>query len=161
RPRPGAGQPRAQATWALMIRIGSRGSALALWQAEHVKTRLAALGHEATITVITTTGDRVLDRRLGHVGGKGGVLEGIEEGLLAREVDWAVHSLKDVPVALPEGLHLCAYLERADPRDVLLSRSGCPLRELDAGARMGTTSLRRQAQLRALRPDLRLLDLRG
>src|SRR5262245_1613244 len=144
-----------------MIRIGSRGSALALWQAEHVKARLAALGREATITVITTTGDRVLDRRLENVGGKGAFLKEIEEALLAREVDLAVHSLKDVPVALPEGLHLCAYLERADPRDVLLSRSGHGLRELAAGARVGTTSLRRQAQLRALRPDLEIVDLRG
>jgi hydroxymethylbilane synthase len=144
-----------------MIRIGSRGSALALWQAEHVKARLGALGHEVTITVITTTGDRVLDRRLENVGGKGAFLKEIEEALLAREVDLAVHSLKDVPVALPAGLHLCAYLERADPRDVLLSRSGLGLRELPEGARVGTTSLRRQAQLRALRPDLEIADLRG
>jgi hydroxymethylbilane synthase len=144
-----------------VIRIGSRGSALALWQAEHVKARLRELGHEATITVITTTGDRVLDRRLENVGGKGAFLKEIEEALLARDVDLAVHSLKDVPVALPDGLRLCAFLERADPRDVLVSASGRLLDELPSGARIGTTSLRRQAQLRALRPQLVVADLRG
>lgn len=144
-----------------MIRIGSRGSALALWQAEHVRARLAALGHEAEVRVITTTGDRVLDRRLELVGGKGAFLKEIEEALLAGDVDLAVHSLKDVPTALPEGLCLSAYLERADPRDVLVSASGRPLADLPAGSRIGTTSLRRQAQVRALRPDLIVTDLRG
>ena len=145
----------------MRIRIGSRGSALALWQAEHVAARLQALGHEIEIRVITTTGDRVLDRRLEAVGGKGAFLKEIEEALLARDVDLAVHSLKDVPTALPEGLRLCAYLERADPRDALISAAGVPLAALPAGARVGTTSLRRQAQLRARRPDLTILDLRG
>jgi hydroxymethylbilane synthase len=144
-----------------VIRIGSRGSALALWQAEHVKARLLALGHEVEVRVITTTGDRVLDRRLETVGGKGAFLKEIEEALLAGEVDLAVHSLKDVPTALPAGLRLCAFLERADPRDAFISASGVTLAELPAGARIGTTSLRRQAQLRALRPELRLVDLRG
>ena len=87
----------------MKIRIGSRGSALALWQAEHVKARLAPLGHEVSITVITTTGDRVLDKRLENVGGKGAFLKEIEEAMLAGEVDLAVHSLKDVPTALPAG----------------------------------------------------------
>jgi hydroxymethylbilane synthase len=145
----------------LNIRIGSRGSALALWQAEHVRSRLAALGHEATIRVITTTGDRVQDRRLDEVGGKGAFLKEIEEAMLAGEVDLAVHSLKDVPTALPAGLRLCAVLERADPRDALLSRAGTGLKKLPAGARVGTTSLRRRAQVAALRPDLVLQDLRG
>jgi hydroxymethylbilane synthase len=145
----------------MKIRIGSRGSALALWQAEHVQTRLRADGHEVSITVITTTGDRVLDRRLENVGGKGAFLKEIEEALLAREVDLAVHSLKDVPTALPEGLRLCAFLPRADPRDALISASGQPFAELPAKARVGTTSLRRQAQLRAQRPDLEISDLRG
>jgi hydroxymethylbilane synthase len=144
-----------------MIRIGSRGSALALWQAEHVKARLRALGHSVEIHVITTTGDRVLDRRLEAVGGKGAFLKEIEEALIAREVDLAVHSLKDVPTALPEGLRLCAFLERADPRDAFISAGGKRLLELPAGARVGSTSLRRQAQVRARRPDLVLVDLRG
>jgi len=142
------------------IRIGTRGSALALWQAHHVQARLGELGHEVELRVIVTTGDRVLDRRLEDVGGKGAFLKEIEEAMLAREVDLAVHSLKDVPTALPEGLALCAVLERADPRDALLSR-GRRLAELKEGAVVGTTSLRRQALLRALRPDLRLTDLRG
>jgi hydroxymethylbilane synthase len=142
------------------IRIGTRGSALALWQAEHVRDRLTALGHDVSLQVITTTGDRLLDRRLEAVGGKGAFLKEIEEALQAREVDLAVHSLKDVPTALPEGLALCAMLERADPRDALLS-AGAGLDELPSGATVGTTSLRRQAQLRAVRPDLELADLRG
>jgi len=142
------------------IRIGTRGSALALWQAEHVKKHLAALGHEVELRVITTTGDRLLDRRLESVGGKGAFLKEIEDAMLAAEVDLAVHSLKDVPTVLPGGLSLCAILERADPRDALLS-SGLRLAQLPAGARVGTTSLRRQALVREMRPDLVLADLRG
>src|SRR5207245_776433 len=145
----------------MLIRIGSRGSALAVWQAEHVRQKLAALGHEAAIRVITTTGDRVQDRRLEEVGGKGAFLKEIEEAMLAGEIDLAVHSLKDVPTALPAGLRLCAVLPRADPRDALLSASGLALKRLPAGARVGTTSLRRRAQVAALRPDLVLQDLRG
>jgi hydroxymethylbilane synthase len=142
------------------IRIGTRGSALALWQAEHVGARLAALGHEVERRVITTTGDRLLDRRLDSVGGKGAFLKEIEDAMLAGEVDLAVHSLKDVPTVLPDGLSLCAILERADPRDALLS-SGLRLAQLPAGARVGTTSLRRQALVRAARADVVLTDLRG
>jgi hydroxymethylbilane synthase len=142
------------------IRIGSRGSLLARWQAEHVQGRLREQGHEIEIVIITTTGDRIQDRRLETVGGKGAFLKEIEEALLAREVDLAVHSLKDVPTELPAGLHLVAMLERADPRDVLLS-AGPGLRQLPAGSRIGTTSLRRRAQVRALRPDLVVEDLRG
>jgi hydroxymethylbilane synthase len=142
------------------VRIGSRGSALALWQAEHVKARLAALGHDVSLQVITTTGDRLLDRRLEAVGGKGAFLKEIEEALLANEVDLAVHSLKDVPTLLPEGLRITAVLERADPRDAFLS-NGPALSELPPGSRVGTTSLRRQAVLRGLRPDLVVNDLRG
>ncbi len=143
------------------IRIGSRGSALALWQAEHVKALLAAHGRPSTIEIITTTGDRVLDRRLENVGGKGAFLKEIEEALAAGTVDLAVHSLKDVPTRLPEGLRLCAFLPRADPRDAFLSASGALLARLPPGSRVGTTSLRRQAQLAMLRPDLTLVDLRG
>jgi hydroxymethylbilane synthase len=142
------------------LRIGSRGSALALWQAEHVKSRLQGLGHTVEVVVITTTGDRVQDRRLESVGGKGAFLKEIEEALAAHEVDLAVHSLKDVPTALPDGLRLVAILERADPRDVLLS-GGARLDALPPGARVGTTSLRRRAQVRARRPDLDVQDLRG
>ncbi len=142
------------------IRIGTRGSALALWQARHVQARLESLGHEVSLQEITTTGDRLQDKRLEVVGGKGAFLKEIEEALLAREVDLAVHSLKDVPTALPSALRLCAILERADPRDAFVS-SGPGLRELPAGARVGTTSLRRRALVTALRPDLRLEDLRG
>jgi hydroxymethylbilane synthase len=142
------------------IRIGTRGSALALWQAEHVGARLEALGHEVERRVITTTGDRVQDRRLEAVGGKGAFLKEIEDAMLAGEVDLAVHSLKDVPTVLPDGLSLCAILERADPRDALLS-SGARLAELPPGATVGTTSLRRQALVRVLRPDVVLADLRG
>lgn len=143
-----------------VVRIGTRGSALALWQAEHVKARLEALGHAVSLHVITTTGDRMQDKRLESVGGKGAFLKEIEEALLAGEVDLAVHSLKDVPTALPAGLSLCAFLERADPRDALVSR-GERLAALPKGAVVGTTSLRRRALVGALRPDLRLLDLRG
>jgi hydroxymethylbilane synthase len=142
------------------VRIGTRGSALALWQAEHVKARLESLGHGVEVRVITTTGDRLLDRRLESVGGKGAFLKEIEEAMQAREVDLAVHSLKDVPSVLPPGLSLCAILQRADPRDALLS-AGKGLADLPAGGRVGTTSLRRQALLRARRPDLVLADLRG
>ena len=142
------------------VRIGTRGSALALWQAEHVRARLEALGHEVTFRVITTTGDLTQDRRLESVGGKGAFLKEIEEALVAREVDLAVHSLKDVPTALPPGLLLSAILERADPRDAVIS-SGPRLAELRAGASVGTTSLRRRALVGSLRPDVTLQDLRG
>jgi hydroxymethylbilane synthase len=142
------------------IRIGTRGSPLALWQAHHVKARLEGLGHAVEIVVITTTGDRVLDGRLEAVGGKGAFLKEIEEAMLAGGIDLAVHSLKDVPTELPEGLSLCAILERADPRDALLS-GGATLAELPRGARVGTTSLRRRALVSSLRPDVVLEDLRG
>lgn len=144
-----------------MIQIGTRGSALARAQAEHVTTRLAALGHDAEPVVIQTTGDRVLDRPLADVGGKGAFLKEIEEALLAGEIDLAVHSLKDVPTVVPRGLALCAFLERADPRDALLSASRLGLEQLPAGARVGTSSLRRRAQILALRPDLAVVELRG
>lgn len=144
-----------------MIRIGTRGSALALWQAEHVRARLAVLGHEVEIVPIVTAGDRSREALLSSLGGKGAFLKEIQEALLAKRVDLAVHSLKDVPTQPVEGLALCAMLERADPRDALVSRSGDPLRELPPRARVGTGSLRRQAQLRALRPDLEPLAMRG
>jgi hydroxymethylbilane synthase len=141
------------------IRIGTRGSLLARWQAEHVKARLESLGHEVSLRLITTTGDRT-SGVLAGVGGKGAFLKEIEEALLASEVDLAVHSLKDVPTELPSGLELVAVLERADPRDALVS-GGASLDGLPAGARVGTTSLRRRALLRRHRPDLAAVDLRG
>jgi hydroxymethylbilane synthase len=143
-----------------ILRIGSRGSLLALWQAEHVKAQLEALGHRAAVEVISTTGDRT-QGRLESVGGKGAFLKEIEEALLAGSIDLAVHSLKDVPVDTPPGLTLCATLERADPRDALVSARGMTLAALPAGSRVGTTSLRRRAQLLAARPDLDVADLRG
>ena len=143
----------------MRIRIGTRGSPLARWQAEHVRQRLETLGHEVTLHFITTTGDRT-PGALEAVGGKGAFLKEIEEALLAGEVDLAVHSLKDVPTALPKGLALGAILERADPRDVVVS-DGAGLDGLPAGARVGTTSLRRRALLGHLRPDLEVVDLRG
>jgi hydroxymethylbilane synthase len=143
------------------IRIGTRGSALALWQADHVAGRLRAAGHHVEIKRITTTGDRILDRRLETVGGKAAFLKEIEEALVAREVDLAVHSLKDVPTSLPDGLVLCAFLEREDPRDAVLSLEGKTLAGLKRGARVGTTSLRRAALIKELRKDLVIEDLRG
>jgi hydroxymethylbilane synthase len=134
---------------------------LALWQAEHVRDRLVALGHEVSIHVITTTGDRMQDRRLEAVGGKGAFLKEIEEAMLAGEIDLAVHSLKDVPTVLPEGLGLVAVLERADPRDAWIASSGRRLEALPPGARVGTTSLRRRVQLLERRRDLAIDDLRG
>src|SRR5262245_10426060 len=143
------------------LRIGTRGSALALWQANHVKGRLEDQGEAVELRAIATSGDRLLDRRLESIGGKGAFLKEIEEALLAGEIDLAVHSLKDVPTQLPDGLTLCAFLERADPRDALVSRSGAGLDALPRGATLGTTSLRRQSQLRARRPDLVVAALRG
>jgi hydroxymethylbilane synthase len=144
-----------------VIRIGTRGSALARAQAELVRSRLAALGHASELKLIQTTGDREIDRPLSSLGGKGAFLKEIEEALLAGEVDLAVHSLKDVPVMLPRGLALCAFLERADPRDALVSRSRLALRDLLSGTRVGTSSLRRRAQLQERRPDLVVVELRG
>jgi len=147
------------------VTIGSRGSPLALWQANWVRDQLRARepGLGVDIHVIKTAGDRFLDAPLARVGGKGLFVKEIEDALLARRVDLAVHSLKDVPAELPEGLILAAFPEREDPRDALVVRGG-PLPSLDSlprGARVGTTSLRRQSQLLALRPDLAIESLRG
>ncbi len=141
-----------------MLTIGSRGSALALWQARWAASRLEALGETARIEVIHTTGDRVLDVTLAKVGTKGMFTKEIEEALLGGSIDIAVHSLKDMPADLPTGLTLAAVPEREDARDCVVGR---PLASLAAGSRVGTSSLRRAAQLRALRPDLEILDIRG
>ena len=146
------------------IRIGTRGSQLALWQAEYVASRLREVrpGTEVELVVIKTTGDRITDRPLAEVGGKGLFVKEIEEALLASDVDLAVHSLKDMPTDQPDGLQLSCYPGRAEPFDALCART--PLTSLDdlaQGARVGTGSLRRQVQVQALRPDLEMIPIRG
>jgi hydroxymethylbilane synthase len=141
-----------------LINIGSRGSQLALWQAHWIQARLETLGHESRVEIIKTTGDRITDVALSQVGSKGLFTKEIEEALLAGAIDLAVHSLKDMPTDLPAGLTLAAIPEREDPRDALVGR---PFEDLPAGARVGTGSLRRAAQLRARRPDLQIEDIRG
>lgn len=144
--------------------IGTRGSALAMWQTYHVVDRLqsSAAGLHVRVVPITTQGDRVRDRALSRVGGQGLFVKEIEAALLAGEIDLAVHSLKDVPTVLPDGLALGAILERADARDALITRDGCStLSTLPHGALVGTSSLRRRAQLLAVRSDLQVVDLRG
>ena len=145
------------------IRIGTRKSPLALWQAEYVRARLRAEfpGLEVELVRMTTQGDRILDSPLAKVGGKGLFIKELEQGLIDRRIDLAVHSLKDVTVTLPEGLHIPVIIEREDPRDAFVSgHHGC-LGEIPAGGRIGTSSLRRQCQLRAIHPQLEVLDLRG
>jgi len=145
------------------LRIGTRGSALALWQAEWVKSQLLG-GQQQLIVelvIIKTTGDKILDVPLAKVGGKGLFVKEIEEALLDGRADLAVHSVKDMPAELPEGLHLAAMPPREDPRDALISKNGAGLDNLPHGARVGTSSLRRAAQLLHLRPDLRIETLRG
>ncbi len=144
--------------------IGTRGSDLALWQAHWVADRLRAVhaGLEVELTIIRTTGDRVVDRPLADIGGKGLFVKEIEEGLLDGSIDLAVHSLKDMPVELPEGLELSAYPARAEPFDALCGRAPiATLDDLPQGAVVGTGSLRRRLQLLALRPDLDVVGLRG
>jgi hydroxymethylbilane synthase len=149
----------------LALRIGSRGSPLALVQAREVKSRLAAeVGLDAeriTIEVIRTTGDLIQDRPLADAGGKGLFAKEIEEALLAGTIDLAVHSAKDLPTELPAGLALAGFLPREDPRDAFISRKAKALRELSAGAVVGTASPRRQAFVRRLRPDVEIAMLRG
>lgn len=144
------------------LRIGSRGSALALWQANHVRQRLReGCGVESEIVTIRTAGDRLEQAPIGQIGLKGVFIKEIEDALLERRVDLAVHSMKDVPTEIPAGLAFPAITRREDVRDCLVSRDGKKLAELAPGARVGTSSLRRQAQLRHYRPDLELRDLRG
>ncbi|PYS90603.1 MAG: hydroxymethylbilane synthase [Acidobacteria bacterium] len=148
--------------------IGSRGSKLALWQANWVKSQLAALrpDADARIEIIKTSGDVMRDVPLAVIGGKGAFTKELEEALLAARIDIAVHSLKDLPTTLPDGLAITAITEREDPRDALVLRAGtsndnASLQTLPAGAIVGTSSLRRQAQLKFLRPDVEIRDLRG
>jgi len=148
-----------------VIRIGSRGSALALWQAEHVRDRLvqAHPGLQVAIEVIHTTGDKITDVPLSKIGDKGLFTKELDRALLDGRVHLAVHSLKDVPTRIEPDLALAAVGKREDARDALIAAPGIPgkLHELPSGARIGTSSLRRRAQLLALRPDLQILDLRG
>lgn len=144
------------------LRIGTRESALALWQAEHVRRKMQELhGLECEIIRIKTSGDHLQSAPVGQMGLKGIFLKEIEEALLEGRVDLAVHSLKDVPTETPRGLVFPAYTRREDARDCLISRSGRTLAELPAGSLVGTSSVRRQAQLRFHRKDLRVADLRG
>lgn len=145
------------------IRIGTRASKLALRQSTWVRERIAEQhpGLHTDVVRIKTTGDKIIDVPLAKVGGKGLFVKEIEEGLLRGEIDLAVHSMKDVPTELPPGLHLGAISEREDPRDVLVSRDGRGLRELPVGARIGTSSLRRGAQLLGINPQWEIVPLRG
>ena len=141
-----------------MLVIGSRGSQLALWQAHYVQRRLEARGFQTRVETISTTGDRITDVPLAKVGGKGLFTKEIEEALLDGRIDLAVHSLKDLPTELPDGLTIAATPEREHPNDVMVGKT---LRQLGAGSRVGTSSLRRTAQLRRYRPDLVVDSIRG
>ena len=150
---------------AARIRIGTRGSPLALAQAHEVRGRLAeahGIPPDAiSITIIKTTGDRVTDRPLSDIGGKGLFTKEIEDALFAREIDLAVHSMKDMQTALPDGLVIGAMLPREDPRDAFISLKYADIASLPEGAVVGTSSLRRKSQVLSIRPDLKVIDFRG
>jgi len=145
------------------VRIATRKSPLAMWQAEHVAAALRAAhpGLEVEILGMSTQGDKILDTPLAKIGGKGLFVKELEERMLSDDADIAVHSMKDVPVELPAGLHLSVILEREDPRDAFVSNHHASLVALPEGARVGTSSLRRQCQLADRRPDLEIIPLRG
>lgn len=145
------------------IRIATRESPLALWQAEFIKARLLAVHPGITVELLgmTTRGDKILDAPLAKVGGKGLFVKELETALMEHRADIAVHSMKDVPMEFPRGLGLSVICEREDPRDAFVSNQYGSLDALPDGAVVGTSSLRRQCQLRAVRPDLRIVDLRG
>lgn len=143
------------------VRIGSRGSMLAKWQANHIAERFAEYGIATEIIYIKTSGDRFQQAGVNQIGVKGVFIKEIEDALLDGRVDVAVHSMKDVPTETPAGLMIAAICEREDPRDCLLSHGGRRFASLAKGARVGTGSLRRQAQLRHARPDLEYVELRG
>ena len=146
-----------------MVRIATRKSPLALWQANYVKAELEKNypGLQVELLPMTTRGDKILDSPLAKVGGKGLFVKELEEALLRNEADLAVHSMKDVPVEFPDGLCLATICQREDPRDAFVSNHFASIEALPQAARVGTSSLRRQCQLRARRPDLQVLDLRG
>lgn len=146
-----------------IVRIATRRSPLAMWQAEYVRDRLQENhpGLQVEFVKMVTQGDKILDTPLAKVGGKGLFVKELEVGMLEGQADIAVHSMKDVPMAFPEGLHLAVVCPREDPRDAFVSNTYKALEELPEGARVGTSSMRRTCQLRELRPDLNILDLRG
>ena len=143
--------------------IATRGSQLALWQSNHIKAVLEEQnpGLEVELNVIVTTGDKIIDRPLAAIGGKGLFLKELEEAMLRGEAQIAVHSLKDVPTVMPEGLLLAAITKRQDVRDALLSEKYADINSLPKGATVGTSSLRRRMQIEKIRPDLKIKDLRG
>lgn len=143
------------------LRIGSRGSQLALWQANHIAKLLRERGHKVELEIIKTTGDKTTDVALAKVGTKGMFTKEIEEALAAGHIELAVHSLKDLPTDLPPGFEIAAITTRENPRDVFISKDYKRLEDLPRGARVGTSSLRRQAQLKAVRRDLDIHPLRG
>jgi len=146
-----------------IIRIATRRSPLALWQAEHVAERLERTfpGCRTELVKMTTQGDKILDAPLAKIGGKGLFVKELEQGMLEGLADIAVHSMKDVPVEFPDGLHLAAILTREDPRDAFVSKRYSTLQDLPANARIGTSSLRRQCQIKELYPNAEILSLRG
>ena len=144
-----------------LLRIGSRGSQLALWQANHIKSFLEAHGHKVEIEIIKTTGDKITNVALAQVGTKGMFTKEIEEALAENRIDLAVHSLKDLPTDFPAGFEIAAIPVREDARDAYCSQKYPSIEALPSRARVGTSSLRRQAQLKALRPDLEVHSLRG
>ena len=146
-----------------LIRIATRKSPLAMWQAEHVKAALEAAhpGIKVELLGMTTKGDRILDTPLAKIGGKGLFIKELEVGMLEGTADIAVHSMKDVPVEFPEGLELAVIMEREDPRDAFVSNNFDSIDALPEGATVGTASLRRQCQIQARRPDLKITPLRG
>ena len=145
------------------LRIATRKSQLALWQAEYVRDILLQYHPDLKVELVkmTTQGDKILDTPLAKVGGKGLFVKELEAGLLSGDADIAVHSMKDVPIELPEGLHLAVICPREDPRDAFVANAYASFEALPKGARLGTSSLRRQCQLAAQRPDLNIIDLRG
>ena len=145
------------------VKIATRKSPLALWQAEHIKARLQALHPTINVELVTfvTQGDKILDTPLAKIGGKGLFVKELENALLDGRADLAVHSMKDVPMDLPEGLCLPVICEREDPADAFVSNHYQSIDELPQGARLGTSSLRRKSQMQAYRPDLTIIDLRG
>ena len=147
----------------MKVRIATRKSALALWQAEHVADRLRSMPEvtEVELLPMSTKGDEILDRSLQKIGGKGLFIKELEVAMQRGDADIAVHSMKDVPAEMPEGFCIAAVLKRANHADALVSPNGQQLQDLPQGALVGSSSLRRQAQLRMLRPDLRIEPLRG
>jgi len=143
------------------IRIGTRGSQLALWQANETSNRLTEIGYRTTIVTIKTTGDKRTDTSLASIGGKGLFVKELEEALTRGEIDLAVHSLKDVPSLIPDTFVLAGFLERADPRDAWVQRDGKLIADMPPGTVVGTSAPRRRAQLRARFPHLRLEEMRG